>query len=200
MVAELSGVDVFLGGHVLLAGAALRADLENRAWIHRAVSALLVHGVQQHVRRIHVLGDRLLAVGVAAGFDRVYRVLRVLEVGSGDDDRIKPEAFLGLVKLYVARKCLDVVAKRLLHLRLRVLVETLPPEVGNGDHFEIELLVVVQEARQKRIAEAIGITDACDAYLLVCTGGVKRRSVTGGDYAGETGGSLAEFTTIDCFH
>ena len=127
-------------------------------------------------------------------------MLGVLEVGGRDDHRVKPEAVLGLVERDVAPERLDLVTDGVLDLRLRLLKEALLPEVGDGDHVEVQLLVVVQEARQERAAKAVGVADAGDAYLVVCTGGVERGAVSGGDYAGKTGGTLAEFTTIDLFH
>ena len=127
-------------------------------------------------------------------------MLRVLEVGGGDDDGVEPEAVLGLVERDIAPERFDIVAELRLHLGLRVLVEALLPEVRDCDHLEVKLLVVVQEARQQRSAEAVGVADARDADLVVRACGVERGAVPGGDDAGEASGSLAEFTTIYLFH
>ena len=192
-VAELAGIDEFLRGHVLLAAAALGADLENGA---RSVAgpALGVDRVEQHIRRIHILGERLFAVGVLAGVDGVGRVLGVLEVGGRNDDRVD---VLGLlVKLDVGNVGVDLVTDLRFDLRTRLFIETLAPEVGHGDEIEVELLVVVHEARQERTAETVGITYAGDADALVGAGGVEGRRRAGGENAGHADcGSFAEVAT-----
>ena len=127
-------------------------------------------------------------------------MLGVLEVGGRDDHRVEPEAVLGLVERDVAPERLDLVTELRLHLGLRVLIEALLPEIRDCDHLEVKLLVVVQEARQERSAKAVGVADARDADLVVRACGVERGAVPGGDYAGKTGGTLAEFTTIYLFH
>ena len=133
-IAELAGVDELLGGHVLLAGAALGADLQDRARGEAGV-ALGVNGVLEEVGGIHVLGEGLLAVGVLAGHYCVLRVLRMLEVRRGDDDGVH---VLGvLVEGDVALVGGDLVAELLLDAGDGVLDEALLPEVGHGDHVEV---------------------------------------------------------------
>ena len=188
-VAELAAADVVVGGVVGGTGTALGADLEDRTGGEAGV-ALGVDGVKKHVGGVHVLGHRLLAVGVLAGVDGVRRMLGVLEVGSGDDNRVD---VLGvLVKIDVARVGVDRVAELLLELGLRVLVETLLPEVGDGDEVEVELLVVVHEARKQRAAETVGIADARNAHAVVGTEHVEGRT----GESGRTGG-LHEISALD---
>ncbi len=148
-VAERAGVDERLRGVVLPAGTALGADLEDRARQHLAARALRLDRVLQHVGAVHVLGQRLLAVGILAGVDRMGGVLRVLEVGRGDDDGV--DVLRVLVEGDVAGVRGERMAELLLHLGLRVLHQALLPEVGDRHEVELQLLVVVEETRQQRI-------------------------------------------------
>ena len=130
----------------------------------------------------------------------MYGVLRVLEVCRRDDDGVEAEPGLRLVEGDVAAERLDFVSDGLLDLRLGVLEEAFLPEVCDGDEVEVQLLVVVEKARQERPAEAVGVADARDAHLFVGARGVERRAVSRGDDPGETGSALAEFTTLYFFH
>ena len=188
-VAELAAVDVLLGGVVGGARAALRADLDHRARGEAGV-ALRVHRVLEHVGGVHVLGHRLLAVGVLARVDGVRRVLRMLEVGRGDDHGIDVLAML--VEIHVARVRLDRVAELLLELRLRVLVETLLPEVCHGDHVKVEVFLRRHECGEQRAAEAVRVAHARHADAVVRAEHVERR-------ARERGGTreLREIPALD---
>ena len=180
-VAELAAADVVVGSMVSRTGTALGADLENGTRSEAGV-ALGIDGVKKHVGGVHILGHRLFAVGVLAGVDGVRRVLGVLEVGRGDDHRVD---VLGvLVEVDVARVGIDGVAELLLELGLRVLVETLLPEVGDGDEVEVELLVVVHEARKQRAAETIGIADARNAHTVIRAEHVEGRTSKSGRTSG----------------
>lgn len=145
-VAELAAADVVVGGVVGRTGTALGADLENSARLKACVT-LCVDGIKKHIGGIHILGHRLLAIGILARIDGVRSMLGVLEVRRGDDHCIN---ILGvLVKVDIAPVGSDIVTDLLLDLRLGVFEEALLPEVGNSDQIEVKLLVVVQEARQE---------------------------------------------------
>ena len=163
-LAEPAALEERLGGVVGGAAAALGADLEDRARGEARV-ALRVHRVEQHVGGIHVLGHRLLAVGVLAGVDGVRRMLGVLEVGRGDDHGV--DVLRLLVKLHVAAVGGHLVAERLFKAGNGILHEALLPEVGDGDHVEVERLHVRLEAGQQRLAEAVGVADTRHAHGLV---------------------------------
>ena len=99
-------------------------------------------------------------------------MLGVLEVSRRDDHGVEPEPVLGLVERDVASERLNLVADGLLDAGLGVLEKALLPEVGHGDHVEAELLAVVEEARQQRAAEAVGVANARHAHPGVGACGV----------------------------
>ena len=165
--------------------AALGTDLENRARSETGV-ALFGDRIHKHIGGIHVFGHGLFAVCVLARLDRGGRVLSVLEVGGGDDYGI--DVLRVFVKIFVARIRFDAMADDLFDTGLRVLVETLLPEVGDGDHVEIHFLRVRLEAGKQRTAETVGITDARDADSVVCADDIQRRRLLGLEDSGHGGG------------
>ena len=123
----------------------------------------------------------------------------MLEVGGRNDDRID---ILGLiVKLDIGDVGVDLVPDLGFDLGTGFFVKALAPKIGDRDEVEIELLVVVHEARKKRTAETVGITDAGHADAVVGAGGIKRRGYAGGkDACHARGGTFAEITTRYVIH
>ena len=118
------------------------------------------------------------------------RMLGVLEVRRGNDHFVN---ILGiLIKVDVARVRINLVANLFLDLRLGILVETLLPEVGNGNQIEVEFLVMMQEAGQERSAKTVGIAYARNAHTLV-----RAKHIEGRTGKRRRTGELCEISAFD---
>ena len=122
---------------------------------------------------VHGVGGGLFDVGIAAGVDGFDAMLRVLEVGGGDEDGIDVFA---RVELVVVAHRVDGTAAELLD-EGRAFFAAAVPDVGDGDELEVQLLGVLLEGGDQRALHAVAAADDADADAVVGAddGGVAAR-------------------------
>ena len=85
---------------------------------------------------VHGVGGGLFDIGVAAGLDGLDAVVRVLEVGGGDEDGVDVVAG---VECVVVDDGIDGIAGELLD-EGRAFFTAQLPDVGDGDDLEVQFL------------------------------------------------------------
>ncbi|OQC32118.1 MAG: hypothetical protein BWX70_00719 [Verrucomicrobia bacterium ADurb.Bin070] len=95
-------------------------------------------GIQHGVGGVHVLGHRLLGVGILAGGDGMHGVARMLEVGGGDDHGVY--IFRLFVEILIALVQVDTVTDLLFDPGL-AFGAALAPEVGQRNHVEVQFVL-----------------------------------------------------------
>src|ERR1035437_1292805 len=164
-VAELAGLDVLGGFHIGGRGAALGSDLDNFAG--------LFDGGEEVAGVFHGVRGGLFDVGVAAGVDRFDAVLRVLEIGRGDDDGI--HVFAG-VEFVVVADLIDGITAELLDKGSAFFTAAVP-DVGDGHDLEVHILGMLLKGGKISLLHTVAATDDADTDAVVSAedGGITAR-------------------------
>jgi len=116
-------------------------------------------------------------------------MLRVLEVGGGDEDGVD---VLAGVEGFVVDDCIDGIAGELLDVG-RAIFAAHHPDVGDGDDLEVHRFGGGQEGGDVTGSHAVAAADDTDAYAVVgaddfgvarCARRVAARGLRGGDGEG----------------
>ncbi len=158
MSPNLSRLDVLGGLLIGGSGSALRADLNN-------FSALLYRR-QKHAGIGHGMCGGLLHVGIAAGIHRFSTVVRVLKIGSCDNDCI--DVLAGIELVVVSHLVNRIGGAAHLLDEGRTFFATFVPDVGNGHDLEVHLFVMGKKRRQVALSHAVAAADDTYADAIVC--------------------------------
>jgi hypothetical protein len=164
-VAELAGLDVLGGLLIAGRGAALGSDLHDFSG--------LFDGGEEFASVVHGVRSGLFDVSVATGVDRLDAMLRVLEVGSGNENSIN---VLAGIELVVVADRVDGVVTELLNIG-NAFFAAAAPEIGDGDELEVQFFGVPQKSGNQRLLHAIAAADDADldAVISAQDGGITAR-------------------------